>query len=58
MSTFFDEQKRSFVDVPIVDGKISTSEFLEASESLIKLFGKGSCITHILNLFKSTNFFK
>lgn len=39
MSTFFDEQKRSFIDVPVTDGKISTSEFLEASESLIKLFG-------------------
>lgn len=39
MSTFFDEMKRSFKDVPITDGKISTAEFLEASESLVKLFG-------------------
>lgn len=39
MSTFFDEMKRSFKDVPIIDGKISTAEFLEASESLVKLFG-------------------
>ncbi|ODQ60221.1 hypothetical protein WICANDRAFT_54012 [Wickerhamomyces anomalus NRRL Y-366-8] len=38
MSTFFDEQKKSFVDVPVTDGKISTAEFLDASESLIKLF--------------------
>ncbi|GME71871.1 unnamed protein product [[Candida] boidinii] len=38
MSTFFDEMKRSFKDVPIIDGKISTAEFLEASESLVKLF--------------------
>ncbi|KAH3682397.1 hypothetical protein WICPIJ_006635 [Wickerhamomyces pijperi] len=38
MSTFFDEQKRSFIDVPITDGKIATSEFLEATEALIKLF--------------------
>lgn len=40
MSTFFDEQKRSFIDVPVTDGKIATSEFLEATEALIKLFGK------------------
>lgn len=37
--TFFDEMKRSFEDVPVsADDKISTSEFLEASESLVKLF--------------------
>ncbi|KAH3658826.1 hypothetical protein OGATHE_006552 [Ogataea polymorpha] len=38
MSTFFDEMKRSFVDVPVEDGKIATSEFLEAAEALVKLF--------------------
>lgn len=37
--TFFDEMNKSFKDVPITDGKISTAEFLEASESLVKLFG-------------------
>lgn len=38
MSTFFDEQKKSFTQVPVTDGKVSTAEFLDASESLIKLF--------------------
>lgn len=41
MSTFFDTLKKSFVDVPIsADNKISTTEFLEASESLLSLFGE------------------
>lgn len=38
MSTFFDEMKKSFADVPVTDGKIDTASFLEASESLVKLF--------------------
>ncbi|KAK6202560.1 glycolipid transfer protein domain-containing protein [Scheffersomyces amazonensis] len=38
MSTFFDEMKKSFVDVKVVDNKIDTATFLEASESLVKLF--------------------
>ncbi|KAK6454156.1 glycolipid transfer protein domain-containing protein [Scheffersomyces xylosifermentans] len=38
MSTFFTEMKKSFVDVPVVDQKIDTADFLEASESLVKLF--------------------
>lgn len=38
MSTFFDEMKKSFADVPITDKKVDTASFLEASESLIKLF--------------------
>ncbi|KAG7694144.1 hypothetical protein KL930_002892 [Ogataea haglerorum] len=38
MSTFFDEMNRSFVDVPVAGDKIATSEFLEAAESLVKLF--------------------
>lgn len=39
MSTFFDDMKRSFEAVPLdSDKKISTPEFLEASESLVKLF--------------------
>mmetsp|Transcript_3407 Transcript_3407/g.3782 ORF Transcript_3407/g.3782 Transcript_3407/m.3782 type:complete len:198 (+) Transcript_3407:63-656(+) len=38
MSTFFDEMKKSFADVPITDEKIDTASFLEASESLVKLF--------------------
>lgn len=36
--TFFDDMKTSFKDVPRTDGEISTLEFLEASESLVKLF--------------------
>ncbi|CDO92333.1 unnamed protein product [Kluyveromyces dobzhanskii CBS 2104] len=39
MSTFFDEMKMSFETIPLDgDKKIATSEFLEASESLVKLF--------------------
>lgn len=38
MSTFFDEMQKSFVDVPVTDGKVDTASFLEASESLVKLF--------------------
>lgn len=38
MSTFFDEMKKSFADVPITDEKVDTASFLEASESLVKLF--------------------
>lgn len=38
MSTFFDEMKKSFADVPISSEKIDTASFLEASESLVKLF--------------------
>jgi hypothetical protein len=40
--TFFDSIRRSFVDVPVDkenDNAISTSEFLEAAESLTTLFG-------------------
>ncbi|SCU93024.1 LAME_0F02388g1_1 [Lachancea meyersii CBS 8951] len=39
MSTFFDEMKTSFEEVPVdASSKIPTSQFLEASESLVKLF--------------------
>ncbi|CAN6646663.1 hypothetical protein TRVA0_022S00210 [Trichomonascus vanleenenianus] len=37
-STFFDKIRRDFKDVPIEDGKIATTEFLEAAESLVTLF--------------------
>lgn len=40
--TFFDTLKKSFVDVPVdkeKDNAVSTSEFLEAAESLTTLFG-------------------
>lgn len=38
MSTFFDEMKMSFADVKVADTKIDTNDFLQASESLVKLF--------------------
>jgi hypothetical protein len=41
--TWLDTVRKSFVDVPIdasQDNGISTTEFLEASESLATLFGK------------------
>ena len=34
----FDEMSKSFADVKVADGKIDTADFLEASESLVKLF--------------------
>jgi hypothetical protein len=40
--TFFDTLKRSFVDVPVdssKDNAVSTTEFLEACDGLITLFG-------------------
>lgn len=43
MSTFFDTINKSFVDVPVdaaKDNAISTTEFLEAAESLTTLFGE------------------
>ncbi|GIK01793.1 hypothetical protein Aspvir_005834 [Aspergillus viridinutans] len=36
--TWFDTLKRSFADVPVNDNGISTTEFLEAAESLVTLF--------------------
>lgn len=38
-STYFDTAKRSFKDVPVIDDQIATTEFLEASESVVALFG-------------------
>jgi hypothetical protein len=40
--TFLHTLKRSFTDVPVKDGAIATTEFLEAAESLTTLFGKFS----------------
>ncbi|KAI5841494.1 glycolipid transfer protein domain-containing protein [Morchella snyderi] len=37
MATYFDG-KASFKDVPVKDGQISTTEFLSACESVVKLF--------------------
>lgn len=36
--TFFDKMNTKFTDIPRPDAEISTLEFLEASESLVKLF--------------------
>jgi len=44
--TFFDTVKKSFTQVPIdasKDSAISTTEFLEAAESLTTLFGMSTC---------------
>lgn len=38
--TYFDTAKRSFKDVPVVDGEIGLTEFIEASESVVALFGR------------------
>lgn len=43
--TFFDTLKKSFTDVPVdetKDNAISTTEFLEAAESLVTLFGEAN----------------
>jgi hypothetical protein len=40
--TFFDTLRKNFTDVPVDEGKdnaIPTTEFLEAAESLVTLFG-------------------
>lgn len=47
--TFFDTVKKSFVDVPVdasKDNAISTTEFLEAAESLSTLFGRTNDYNH------------
>lgn len=50
--TWFDNMKRSFADVPIENDAIKTTEFLEASESLVALFGKiGAAFTVCLRLW-------
>jgi hypothetical protein len=46
--TWFDTLKRSFADVPVNDNGISTTEFLEAAESLVTLFGM--CLTDFYEL--------
>lgn len=38
--TFFDDIKKDFKDVKVTDEKINTSDFLEASEGLVHLFGE------------------
>ena len=38
-TTYFDSIKRSYTDVEIADG-INTEQFLEATEGVVKLFGK------------------
>lgn len=36
---FFDSGKRTFQEVPVINDKISTTEFLEAAETVVALFG-------------------
>jgi hypothetical protein len=46
--TFLDTVKRSFTDVPVdkeKDNAVSTSEFLEAAESLTTMFGMRDCLS-------------
>jgi hypothetical protein len=50
MSTFFDTIKRSYQDVQITDKGINTSQFLEASESLVTMFGMESPTPTVTNL--------
>ncbi|ORY86270.1 glycolipid transfer protein domain-containing protein [Protomyces lactucae-debilis] len=38
MSTWFDQQKRQWPEVPITEQGVSTTEFLEAATALVKLF--------------------
>lgn len=40
MSTFFDTMKKSYETVEVTDQGINTNQFLDASESLVSLFGK------------------
>lgn len=40
MATFFEKNKKNFQDVTIVEGKVDTPEFLDASKDLVGLFGK------------------
>lgn len=50
MSTWFDTIQKSFADVPVDaanDNGISTTEFLEAAESLTTLFGELTAIDHV-----------
>lgn len=51
--TFFDTLKKSFTDVPVdasKDNAISTTEFLDAAESLTTLFGRDIQYTPYLSL--------
>jgi 5S rRNA maturation endonuclease (ribonuclease M5) len=42
MATFFEKNKKNFQDVTIVEGKVDTSQFLDASKDLVGLFGECS----------------
>jgi hypothetical protein len=56
--TFLDTLKTSFVDVPVdsaKDNAISTTEFLQAAESLTTLFGKFHFLNHNLELLLTSN---
>ena len=40
MATFFEKNKKNFQDVTIVEGKVDTAQFLDASKDLVGLFGE------------------
>lgn len=40
MATFFEKNKQNFQDVSIVEGKVDTAQFLDASKDLVGLFGE------------------
>jgi hypothetical protein len=59
MSSFFDSMQRSFEDVQVTDKEINTVQFLEASESLVAMFGKPPffyALISLLDLLESTAF--
>lgn len=57
MSTFFDTMKRSYEDVEVTPKGINTSQFLEASESLVSLFGIFPLVARVnVDLLGSTAF--
>jgi hypothetical protein len=39
MSTYFDNLKRNYTDVPVTEDGIGTSPFMEATEGVVKMFG-------------------
>lgn len=43
--TYFDTAKRSFKDVPVINEEIALTEFLEAAESVVALFGMASTLS-------------
>lgn len=53
MATFFEKNKLNFQDVSIVEGKVDTAQFLDASKDLVGLFGKYLFARHEENTITS-----